>query len=146
MAATVDVEGIGPVDVAVILFEGNEFNGEVAPALVELQESGHVRIIDLALVVKDADGNTAVLELEDSELAEAYATVNADPLDLLSEEDLLGIADSLDDDSSALAIVWENTWAAGFARAVRESHGQVIIQDRIPRDVVVAALTALDED
>ncbi|WP_329378363.1 hypothetical protein OG625_09735 [Streptomyces sp. NBC_01351] len=34
---------VGPVDVAVVAFEGNRFNGDVAPALRELQESGVVR-------------------------------------------------------------------------------------------------------
>ena len=33
MPAGLDVDTIGPVDVAVILFEGNKFNGDVAPAL-----------------------------------------------------------------------------------------------------------------
>ena len=28
-----DPDTVGPVDVAVVLFEGNNFNGEVAPAI-----------------------------------------------------------------------------------------------------------------
>ena len=53
MPAGLDVDTIGPVDVAVILFEGNKFNGDVAPALSDLNDSGTVRIIDLAFVRKD---------------------------------------------------------------------------------------------
>lgn len=34
MPADLDPDSIGPVDVAVILFEGNEFNGDVAPARI----------------------------------------------------------------------------------------------------------------
>ncbi len=50
MPAGLTPDSIGPVDVAVILFEGNRFNGQVAPAIAELQDSGVVRIIDLAFI------------------------------------------------------------------------------------------------
>jgi hypothetical protein len=146
MPAGVDVDAIGPVDVAVILFECNQFHDDIAPALVELQESGQVRIIDLAFVMRDSEGNAAAVEIEDTDVAAAFDQVNDHPLDLLNDEDLQGIADGLDANSSALAIVWENRWAARLARAVRESNGELIVQERIPRAVVVSALQALDED
>ena len=142
----VDPNTVGPLEVAVILFEGNEFSGEVAPALADLQKSGTVRIVDLAFVSKDTDGTTAVLEIEDSELAGAFAVVNDHPLDLLSDEDVTGIADGLDPGSSALAVVWEDSWASAFANAVRDSHGEVIVLERIPRPVVLSALSALEEE
>ena len=47
--------------------------------------------------------------------------------------------------SSALVLVWENTWAAEFAAAVRGSNGRLIVQDRIPREVVERAVLALDD-
>ena len=37
-----------------ILFEGNKFSGDVAPALAELNDNGTVRIIDFAFVRKEA--------------------------------------------------------------------------------------------
>ncbi len=55
MPAALQPDTIGPVDVAVILFEGNEFNGDVAPALSDLNDSGTVRVIDLAFVSKEKD-------------------------------------------------------------------------------------------
>ncbi len=62
MSGTLQSEKIGPVDVAVISFEGGEFNGDVAPALSDLQASGTVQVIDLAFVRKDADGVTSIIE------------------------------------------------------------------------------------
>ena len=50
MQAVLDANSIGPVDVAVIRFDGNEFSGDVAPALAELDRSGTVHIIDLAFL------------------------------------------------------------------------------------------------
>ncbi len=136
----------GPVDVAVVLFEGNDFNGEVAPALAELQQDGTVRIIDLAFLTKDAEGNAAFIEVEDAAVADAFAGVTESQLDLLNDEDLMGMADGLDPDSSALVVVWENTWASRLASAIRGSGGQLISYLRIPHDTVTAAIEALKED
>ncbi len=145
MPATLDADSLGPVDIAVILFEGNKFNGDVAPALADLNDSGTVRIIDYAFVRKETDGSALVVEAGDEEVTE-LSDFHATQYDLLSEADLTAIADGLDENSSALVIVWENTWAARLAAAIRGSHGQLISQDRIPRENVLAALAALDEE
>jgi len=139
-------DSIGPVDVGIILFEGNEFNGDVAPAIAELQQNGTVRIIDIAFVIKDGEGNGAVLELQDEGIAEAFEAITEEQFELLSQEELDEIADTLEPNSSALVIVWENTWAARLGAAVRNSNGQVIVMERIPRDTVLAAIAALDEE
>ena len=145
MATALDANSVGPVDVAVILFEGNKFSGDVAPALAELNDSGTVRIIDFAFVRKETDGSASVVEAADAEVAELF-DFHASQFDLLSEEDLTGIADELETDSSALVIVWENRWAARLAAAVRASHGQLISQERVPHQDVLRAIAALDED
>ena len=143
MTVLVQDDTIGPVDVAVLYFEGSKFNGEVAPALLELQESGIVRIIDIALIVKDFDGVATFVELEDADIAEAFDMVDQS-LDLLSEEDLAGLGEGLDPGSSAIIVVWENTWAGRLAAAVRGSNGRLVALERIPHDVVLNALAALD--
>ena len=141
-----DPDTVGPVDVAVVLFEGNDFNGEVAPALAELQQDGTVRIIDLAFLTKDAEGNAAFVEVEDAAVADAFADITESQLDLLNDEDLMSMADGLDPDSSALVVVWENTWASRLASAIRGSGGQLISYLRIPHETVAAAIEALQED
>jgi len=146
MADIPNPDSVGPVDVAVVLFEGNRFNGEVAPALAELQQSGTVRIIDLAFLTRDADGNAGFVEVEDADVADAFAGISESQLDLLNDEDLTSMAEGLDPDSSAMVVVWENTWASRLAAAVRGSGGEVISYLRIPRETVVAAIEALDEE
>ena len=145
MPATLNTDSVGPVDVAMILFEGNKFSGDVAPALAELNDNGTVRIIDFAFVRKEADGSASVVEAGDAEVAEQF-DFHATRFDLLSEEDLVGFADELEADSSALVIVWENSWAARLAAAVRASHGRLVSQERIPRETVLRAIAALDEE
>ena len=146
MADIPNPDSVGPVDVAVVLFEGNRFNGEVAPALAELQQSGTVRIIDLAFLTRDADGNAGFIEVEDDEVADAFAGISESQLDLLNDEDLMSMAEGLDPNSSAMVVVWENTWASRLAAAVRGSGGEVISYLRIPRETVVAAIEALEEE
>jgi hypothetical protein len=146
MSTALNVDSIGPIDVAVILFEGNEFNGDVAPALANLVDSGTIRVVDMAFVCKDEDGSSSFIEIEDAQVAEAFAAVGDEQFDLLSERDLLDAADGLKPDSSALLIVWENSWAAEFATAVRGSQGRVIAMERIPHADVLRAVAALDEE
>ena len=142
---TLDVNVMGPVDVAVIGFTGDAFNGQIVPALSELVESGTVRIIDLVFIRKAANGDTTVIEAIDSELDPAFAGLSDNQHDLLSDEDLEELAESLDPATAAMVIVWENSWAARFSKAVRDSQGFLISQDRIPHEVVREAISALTE-
>jgi hypothetical protein len=56
---------IGPVEYMIVAFPGNKFKGEIVPALKELVDAGTIRIIDLAFVMKDADGAVGTAELAD---------------------------------------------------------------------------------
>ena len=57
------MEEIGPVDYAIVAFPGNQFKGEIAPALSELVESNTIRLIDVVFVTKTEDGDVVALEL-----------------------------------------------------------------------------------
>src|ERR1700722_5554961 len=102
MSGTLQSEKIGPVDVAVIAFEGDDFNTEVAPALSRLQASGTVQVIDLAFVRKDADGSTSIVELADEGVSEEFDQITESQFDLLSEADLTDIANGLEPSSAAM--------------------------------------------
>ena len=132
---------IGPVEYAVIAFPGNKFRGEIAPALAELIEAGTIRIIDLAFVGKDADGNVLSFEMTDLEedVRQALEGAGVDASGLLNEDDLNAAAEELEPSSSALLVVWEDVWAAKLAQAVRNADGVILDFERIPHDVVVEA-------
>ena len=146
MPAALQAESVGPVDVAVILFGGNEFNSDVVPALAELSDSGTVRVIDLAFVRKLADGSVSFAEVGDTDIADAFERVTSAQFDLLSDADLTEIGDGLEAGTSAVVLVWENSWAGRFAAAVRASAGRLIAQDRVPRENVLRAIAALDDE
>lgn len=145
MPAALNADSIGPVDVAVIQFNGNEFDSDVAPALTELNDSGIVSVIDLAFVRKQPDGTVSFAEVGDRAVDDAFDRVTDRQFDLLSDADLAEVASDLEVGTSALVIVWENSWASRLGTAIRASHGRLIAQQRIPRDDVVRAIEALDE-
>lgn len=144
MSGTLQSEKIGPVDVAVIAFEGSEFDAGVTPVLTDLQANGTVHVIDLAFVRKDTDGTTSIIELADDSVPEVFDQITDAQFDLLSEADLMDIARGLEPSSAAMVIVWENSWATRFTSAIQQSHGRVAMLERIPRDNVERAITALE--
>ncbi len=146
MPSSLTADTVGPVDVAVIAFDNSRFNSDVAPALRDLQDSGTVRILDLTFLRKAGDGSVDVVELSDSDVALAFERVTGTEFDLLSDEDLAAVGDGMEPGSSAMVVVWENTWAARLGAALRGSHGRVVLLERIPRDAVVQAITSLDQD
>jgi len=138
----------GPVEVFVVGFPGSKFTGAIAPALQAVVAKGDISIVDLAFVAKNEDGSVAIMELSDAQDDQLALLDSAleDVLGLLNEDDLLGIAESLEPGSSAAAIVFEHTWARALSAAVRGADGQVILTERIPRDVVEVALAAADAE
>jgi translation initiation factor IF-2 len=134
---------VGPIEYLVVAFPGNKFKGEIIPALAELVENQTIRILDLVFIMKDEDGNVAALELSElDEDDEAAAMSDISDIDsgLLNEEDIALAAESLDNNSSAGLLVFENVWATRFAEAVRNADGQLVANERIPYDIVQAAL------
>ncbi len=131
---------IGPVEYVLIEFPGNQFTGEIAPALADLVDSGLVRILDLVFVIKDADGNVASFEYDEREDLAALADIDGSADGVLSEEDLELVAETLEPDTSVLMIVWEDRWAAPLAQAIRAAGGVLRGGERIPHEIVEAAL------
>jgi hypothetical protein len=136
-----DAADIGPVEYIVVGFPGNQFKGEIAPALGDLVDAGTIRIIDIAFAGKDENGDVVAFELSDldPDVQKALEKLGAEPTGLFNEEDLVAVAGTLDPGSSAAVLAWENVWAKGVAGAIRDAGGELFGYDRIPHEVVVAA-------
>ena len=132
---------IGPVDYLIVAFPGSEFRGEIGPAIAELVEAGTIRVIDIAFVTKDENGETAALELleRDADVRDGLGRLGVEPTGLFNEEDLAAAAEELDPGSSAALLVWENVWARSVAQAMRDAGGVIFDFERIPHEVVQAA-------
>jgi len=132
---------IGPVDYLIVAFPGNQFTGEIAPALADLVDAGTIRIIDIAFVGKDGDGEAVAFELTElaPDVQEALDTLGIEVGGLLNEDDLMSTAEDLPPNTSAALLVWENVWAREVAQAMRNAGGQLVAFERIPHEIVQAA-------
>jgi len=135
------MDEIGPVDYAVIAFPGNRFRGEIAPAIGELVDAGTIRVIDVAFVGKNADGEAVAMELTelDPDVQAGLDRVGIEVGGLFNEDDLTDVAEGLEPDSSAAVLVWENVWAKKVAQAMRDAGGELVTFERLPHEVVQAA-------
>jgi Family of unknown function (DUF6325) len=140
-----DFNEMGPIDYILVEWPGRQPNGEVAPHLVDLVDRGLIRILDLAFIAKAEDGSIAGIEIADvgSEVTE-LAIFQGASSGMLSDEDIAEAGGALEPGTSAALLVFENTWAAPFASAVRRSGGQLVASGRIPVQAVLAALDAAE--
>src|SRR4029453_4984959 len=136
---------IGPVEYVIIGFPGNQFTGQIVPELAKLIDSGLVRIIDLTFIMKDAAGGVEVVEYDAVEELAAFAGLDAEVGGILTEEDVAHAALSLEPNTSAVLIIWEDTWAAPFAEAVRNANGVILEGARIPREIIDPAMGGLTD-
>jgi hypothetical protein len=133
---------LGPVDVAVIQFDGNRFTREIVPVIREAVERGVVRIIDLVFVSKDEEGLVRGIELDsvDTDILEALSPLTDDVLGLLSEDDLRAVGDALEPNCSAAMVVFEHAWVRRLRQAIANANGRVVAEERVPAWVVERAL------
>ena len=139
------MEELGPVDYLIVAFPGNQFRGEIAPALAELVDNGTIRIIDLAFVGKSATGDVVAFELLDLEpdVKKKFEELGVEVSGLFNEDDLMSAGEELEPDSSAALLVWENLWARKVADSIRNAGGVVLDFERLPHEVVQAARDAV---
>lgn len=141
-----DVE-LGPIDYVVVEWPADKQpTGEAFPHLVELVDRGLIRVLDLAFVKKGTDGTIVGLDLQDF-------AVDGDPQltifegassGLLGDDDREEAGNAIEPGCSAALIVYENTWAAPFATALRHSGAQLVATGRIPVNALISALDELE--
>jgi len=140
---------LGPVDYLVVEFPADEadFSGQMAAELQSLVDRGLVRVLDLLLLQKGADGSVDVAELDEVDESDVgkLRALEAELGMLLAEEDVESIGAVLEPGSAAAVLVYENSWAAPFASAVRRSGGQLVANGRIPTQALIAAIEADQE-
>ncbi len=141
-----ELDVLGPVDFLVVEFPGDRanFSGEMARELTALVERGLVRVLDLLLLSKDADGSVEAAELTDAPEGDvgALLALEADLAMILAEEDVESIGAALEPGSFAAVLVYENSWAGPFASSIRRAGGQLVANGRIPTQALLAAVGA----
>jgi hypothetical protein len=140
-----DVE-LGPIDYLVVEWPaGKQPSGEGLPLLVDLVDRGLIRVLDLAFVRKEDDGTIVGLDLSEFDGDPVLTVFEGASSGLLGDDDYAEAGAAIEPGCSAALLVYENTWAAPFATALRRSGAQLVANGRIPVNALLAALDELDE-
>ena len=147
---------LGPVQLLVIGFDRPDFSGEVLAELERLRESDVVRVIDLLVVQKAADG--VVRRLHHSDLTEAEgagavlgALIGLDATgpeggELPAEEEFWSLDEAIPNDSAAAIALVEHRWAIGTRDAIGAAGGVAVAEAWIhPADLVAAGLVDAED-
>jgi hypothetical protein len=141
---------LGPVEVLVFSFPGNQFNGEIIPELERLTASGTITVIDGVFVTRDVAGDVTFVEFDQLDAGNDAARLAGvlDQLEsLISDEDILELADGLAPGDSEAILVFEHTWAKPFRDAILGSGGVLTGEMRLPGlavEELLDELAALD--
>src|ERR1700752_1513463 len=142
------LDQLGPVDYVVVEFPAGQsrFTGEMAEELVALVEPRTIRLVDVLVLTKDADGAVDAMELSDIDDLGPLQQLEAELAELLAEEDVANLAAAMDPGSTAGVLIWENLRAAAVPSAARRAGGQLIADGRIPIQAIIASIEADDDD
>ncbi|MEU2256778.1 DUF6325 family protein [Nocardia xishanensis] len=144
-----NIDMIGPIDYLVIEFPPDrQPDGSALPLLRDLVERGIIRVLDLAFIRKDLDGSLTGIDIADVGFGgEIDITLFAEAgSGLLDDADRTEAGAALEPGRSAAILVYENTWAAPFASALRRNGAELIASGRIPVQSILASLDALEAE
>lgn len=129
---------LGPIEMLCIKFPNNLIRDEIGSALGGLVRNRTIRIVDIVFIRKKENGEVIIDELDElddidhSILDPIVSTITG----LIAEEDLQMIAESLNHNSFAAVILFENIWATAFRDAVINANGELLFSERIPSSVI----------
>ena len=137
---------VGPIDFLALEIPQGRMKGEGFAALLDLVERGLIRVLDLRAVMVSEDGELTAMSIGDfdgdGELD--LAVFDGAESGLLDDDDVKNAADLVGRGNAVVVLLYENTWAGPFVRAVRDAGGELIASGRIPATDVLDALEALE--
>src|SRR5512133_2576533 len=131
-----------PIDFVAPEFKGNQFKGEILPAIMDLVNREVVRVIDMIVVKKDADGKVTHQEMQehDKNILAVFDPLKAEINGMIQVEDIEMIGEKLENNTTAALLMFENLWAIKFVEAVENANGRSVMHVRIPHEIVVEAM------
>lgn len=128
---------LGPLDYLVVGFPGNQFKGEIAPAINEARAKGIIRLVDLVFIMKDETGKTVTMELTDmpEDVKQTFSSAGGDLEGLFTPDDIATLTEDVPPGNSALIMLYEHLWAIKIKEALINAKGVLITQGRIPQEL-----------
>ena len=136
---------LGPIDLLAVEFPGNRFTGAGLRELHQLVGAGIINIIDLIIVTKNEAGEVSALQLNDlgPDASDALAGLRATVSQMLTQDDIEAVGEQIGNNTTAAIMLYENTWAAKVKQAIIDARGRVVVQARVPHEIVQETLDDL---
>jgi hypothetical protein len=143
---TDDLDQLGPIDYLVVEFPPDEQpDGTALTALRDLVERGIIDVLDLAFFRRADDGSVVGVNIADAGLEGVDVSLFAQASSgLLDGDDLAEAGAAIEQGRLGAVLVYENTWAAPFATALRRHNAQLVASGRIPVQAILATLDQLE--
>ncbi len=135
-----DPADLGPVDLVVLSFPGERADNTVVEALTRVVEQGHVVLLDLVHVSRDPDEHVRVTDVDEDLGPTGFGGLPIQARALISEHDVDVVRDGLEPGTSAVMVVYEQSWARELARTIRDAGGQLELHLSVPPESVEDAL------
>ncbi len=138
---------LGPIDYIAVSFKGNNFDGSILEALSDAAESGAIRVVDIAFIIKDSDGDITMAEVQDQhdELKEVAKKLgHKGDMPLFTDSDAEKLGNKMSNDSAAGILVIEQLWAKGLKKALLNANAELIDEGRIRPEKITAAAEDLE--
>jgi uncharacterized protein DUF6325 len=137
-----DIE-LGPIDYLVVEWpKDKQPDGKAFPLLVDLVEQGLIRILELGFIHKEEDGKIVGMNVSDMSIDgdPSFTVFEGASSGLLGDDDYGEAGNALEPGASAAVLLYENTWAAPFATALRKAGAQLVASGRVPTNALLQAI------
>lgn len=158
------IENPCPIQMITLAFPGNNFRGEILPALERLKRKRIIRVVDMMMVRKDAEGNAMVTTASDLDWEEATALGSylgglaalaagggADEFErgtiagaaeladghVFDEDDIFQLTNALGEDTTAAVLLVEHTWLRPLLDAVARAGGVELMNEWIRPEAIL---------
>jgi len=133
----------GPVELFLLGLEGERPDPAFIASLVELVESGIVRILDFVLVSKSESGEVSIVEIEED--SEDFGALDLVLSGITGDEDIEALGELVPAGGSAAVLALELLYARKLADSLASTGGVVLSAERIPAPIVNALVDAIEE-
>ena len=167
MAAGNAEGAFGPVQLLVLSFDGDQFDGSILRELESLGDRDIVRLVDLLFVRKDEQGELEAFQVSDLDVEQAEelgavagaliglgaggeegaergavaGAVAGSDGHLIDENEAWYVADAIPEGSAAAIVLLEHRWAIGLREATEAARGELLAEEWIhPLDLVAIGL------
>jgi hypothetical protein len=138
---------LGPVDYLIVEWPaGKQPTGEGSKLLADFTDRGLINVLDLVFVQKNEDGSVSGLAVMDLDADGELDLVQFDGASsgLLGQDDYDDAGAALEPGASAAILLYENSWARPFVKAVKAGGAQLVASGRIPAADLAAAVDTLE--